>query len=44
VPAQVIDRINVVLMVPPHIVQRTKFGGIGMKFGFLDTYHPKKIV
>ncbi|OVE89062.1 hypothetical protein B7W89_15500 [Agrobacterium tumefaciens] len=20
------------------------FGGIGMNFGFLDTYHPKKIV
>lgn len=26
------------------IVQRTNFGGIVMKFGFLDTYHPKKFV
>ncbi|CVI20380.1 conserved hypothetical protein [Agrobacterium tumefaciens str. B6] len=25
-------------------MQRTNFGGIGMKFGFLDTYHPKKFV
>jgi hypothetical protein len=23
-------------------VRRTIFGGIVMKFGFLDTYHPKK--
>jgi len=26
-----------------NFVQRTNFGGIGMNFGFLDTYHPKKI-
>ena len=42
-PAQVCDGINVMLMARSNIVQRTIFGGIGMNFGFLDTYHPEKI-
>ncbi|EGL64242.1 hypothetical protein AGRO_3031 [Agrobacterium sp. ATCC 31749] len=25
-------------------VRCTNFGGMGMKFGFLDTYHPEKFV
>jgi len=41
---QLCGGINVILKARPNIVQRTKFGGIGMKFGFLDTYHPKKFV
>ena len=42
--AQLCDGINIIPMVLPNIVRRTNFGGIGMKFGFLDTYHPKKFV
>ncbi|WP_313613252.1 hypothetical protein [Rhizobium sp.] len=42
--AQVCDGINFMLKARLDIVQRTNFGGIGMKFGFLDTYHPEKFV
>ncbi len=44
ISAQVREGINVMLMARLGLVHRTNFGGIGMKFGFLDTYHPKKFV